>query len=122
MSYGHELILDIHECDTATFNRESLTRYFVDLCELIDMQREDLHFWDDEGLPEEEWQVDPNTRGISAVQFILTSNVTVHALELLRTVHVNIFSCRDFDHNEATAFTMAFFGGCLVNRQEIERI
>ena len=49
--YGIELILDMHECDPETFTRESIRTYFEKLCVLIDMQREDLHFWDDIGLP-----------------------------------------------------------------------
>ena len=41
--YGIELILDMHGCDTSKFTRVSITEYFERLCELIDMQREDLH-------------------------------------------------------------------------------
>lgn len=119
--YGKELILDLHECDPAMFTREHLERFLVDLCELIDMRREDLHFWDDEGLPIEEHQTAPHLKGTSAVQFLLTSNVTIHTLDLLRSVYLNIFSCKEFDANEATAFSIAFFGGCLVNRREIDR-
>jgi S-adenosylmethionine/arginine decarboxylase-like enzyme len=119
--YGRELILDLHECEVGMFTREHIERYFVDLCELIDMKREYLFWWDDVGLPEDKCQTEPHLKGTSAVQFILTSNVTVHALDLLGNLYVNIFSCKEFDSNEATAFTMAFFGGCLVNRQEIAR-
>ena len=121
MAYGKELVLDLHECDPAMFTRAHLERFFADLCDLIDMQREDLHFWDDAGVPPEDCQTEPHAKGISAVQFILTSNITIHALDLLGNVYVNIFSCKEFDANEATAFTMAFFGGRLVNRQEIVR-
>lgn len=121
MSYGKELILDLHECDPGTFDRKSLERFFVDLCKLIDMRREDLHFWDDEGLPEEECQTEPHLKGTSAIQFLLTSNVTVHTLDLLGNVYVNIFSCKEFDANDATSFCIAFFGGCLIQRQEIVR-
>jgi len=52
--FGAELILDLHGCDITTFNRESITNYFITLCKAIDMQREDLHFWDYEGVPEDE--------------------------------------------------------------------
>lgn len=119
--YGKELILDLHECDAAMFTRAHLERFFAELCDLIDMRREALHFWDDEGLPPEECQTDPHLKGTSAIQFLLTSNVTIHTLDLLGNVYVNIFSCKEFDANEATAFCAAFFGGCLVNRQEIVR-
>jgi len=42
--YGVELILDLHGCDATTFTRDNITAYFERLCELIDMQREALHF------------------------------------------------------------------------------
>ena len=44
--YGYELIIDLHQCDPTLFNRKDLTRFFDELCELIDMEQEDLHFWD----------------------------------------------------------------------------
>ena len=50
----------------------------------------------------------PHMRGISAMQFIETSNIVVHALELLKTVFVNIFSCKEFDTKAAEEFTKFF--------------
>ena len=57
--YGIELILDLHGCNASTFTRESIKAYFERLCDLIDMKREELHFWDDIGIPEEEKQTSP---------------------------------------------------------------
>lgn len=121
MSYGKELILDLHECDVFMFNRERIEGYFVGLCELIDMEREDLFWWDDVGLPQVECQTDPQLKGTSAIQFILTSNVTIHTLDLLGNVYVNIFSCKEFDAGAAARFTASYFGGKIVNRVEIVR-
>lgn len=56
--YGKELILDLHECDPLTFTRMSIGNYFKELCILIDMERCDLHWWDDYGVPPEEHQTD----------------------------------------------------------------
>lgn len=108
--YGQELILDLHECDARTFNRASIERYFVELCELIDMERCELHFWDDVGVPDEERQTNPKTVGTSAVQFILTSSVVIHTLDLLNKAFINIFSCKEFDAGAAGAFTAQWFG------------
>lgn len=107
--YGTELILDLHECDASKFTRQGIESFFVNLCELIDMERCELHFWDDVGVPVDEQQTDPKTKGTSAVQFILTSTIVVHTLELLRTVYVNIFSCKTFDTDEAGKFVAAWF-------------
>ena len=108
--YGFELILDLHGCSTSTFTRRSLRAYFKKLCDAIDMQRCKLVFWDDVGVPEDEKQISAHTKGTSAVQFILTSNITVHTLDLLEAVYVNIFSCKAFDRNTAEQITKEWFG------------
>ncbi|MDD5358451.1 MAG: S-adenosylmethionine decarboxylase [Candidatus Nanoarchaeia archaeon] len=120
-SYGKELIIDLHLCDVSKFNRKSLREYFKKLCLLIDMQRAKLVFWDDVGVPESEKQTLPHTTGTSAVQFILTSNITIHTLDKLENVYINIFSCKDFDHLTAKDFTINFFKGHCVHWQIIER-
>jgi S-adenosylmethionine/arginine decarboxylase-like enzyme len=107
--YGKELIIDLRDCNTETFTRESIGKFFDELCELIDMQAEDRHFWDDEGLPPEECQTNPKTCGVSAVQFILTSTIVVHTLTKLRTAYINIFSCKEFDVVKARHFTTNWF-------------
>ena len=122
MSYGYELILDLHECDTEKFARDSIDEYFKILCELIDMEKCERYFWDDLDTPEEERQTEPHTIGTSAVQFILTSNITIHTLDLLRKVFVNIFSCKEFDHEVAKEFTESWFDGEIVSEHFIDRI
>lgn len=121
-TYGKELILDLHLCDPSTFNRKSLRKYFKTLCKVIDMKAEKLVFWDDENVPEEYKQVQAHTKGTSAIQFILTSNITVHTLDELKCVYVNIFSCKDFDNKKAEDFTKQFFNGEVKQSVVIDRI
>ncbi len=109
-AYGKELILDLHRCNSAKFTRSAIEQFCAELCELIDMERCDLHFWDDEGVPEEEKETNPKTKGTSAVQFILTSTIVIHTLDLRKAVYVNIFSCEEFDTDEAAKFTAKWFG------------
>ena len=120
--YGVELILDLHDCDSSTFTRESIGGYFEHLCELIDMKREALHFWDDTGVPEHEKQTLPHTQGTSAVQFILTSSIVIHTLDQLSAVYVNMFSCKAFDPETAERFTVEWFGAGDCSARFIERI
>lgn len=119
--FGKELILDIHNCDPGTFTRNSLKKYFKELCDLIDMKPCELHFWDDLETPDEEKQTSPHTVGISAIQFILTSNITIHTLDLLENVYINIFSCKDFDANLAMDFSSEWFKGKIISYHIIER-
>ncbi len=120
--YGYELVIDLHNCDISTFNRESLDSYFEKLCEAIDMKRCEMHFWDDKGVPSEERQTSPHTKGTSAVQFILTSNIVIHTLDDLAAVYVNIFSCKSFDRKLAEQFTRDWFGAKKCRTHFIERI
>lgn len=119
--YGKELIIDLHDCNTATFTRDSIEQYFGNLCDLIDMEACDLHFWDDEGVPKEQCQTNPKTKGISAIQFIITSNITIHALDLLKAVYINVFSCKDFDDDTVRKLTVKWFGGKIVRCTRIIR-
>lgn len=107
--YGLELILDLRQCDPRTFTRQSIGRFFRELCQLIDMERCDLYFWDDVGVDEGEQQTSPKTKGTSAVQFILTSTIVLHSLDLLETVFVNVFSCKEFNTDEAARFSAKWF-------------
>ena len=73
------------------------------------MKRCELHYWDDVGVPAEDRQTHPQTKGTSVVQFILTSTIVVHTLDLLGSVYVNIFSCKAFDVTQAQEFTVEWF-------------
>ena len=120
--YGFELIIDLHGCDANTFNRDSLDGYFEKLCKAIDMKKCERYFWDDVGLLEEEKQTSPHTKGSSAVQFILTSSIVIHTLDLLEAVYVNIFSCKKYDKEVAEKITKKWFGAKECRVHFIERI
>lgn len=121
MRYGIELILDMGNCNVSKFNRRCIKSYFIQLCKLIDMEAADLYFWDDYRVPQEKRQTNPKTKGTTAIQFILTSNITIHTLDLLKIVFVNIFSCKDYDTKLAEDFTVRFFGARECKATVIER-
>lgn len=122
MGYGKELILDLHDCDVMRFNRRSLKGYFNELCKRINMTPHRLCWWDDAGVPKKERQTDPRTKGTSAVQFIMESNITVHTLDLLGKVFVNIFSCKNFDADIVAEFTREWFLGRVASIHVIQRL
>jgi len=109
--YGHELIVDLKNCNPKKFNRGDITFYLENLCDLIDMELCQIHFWDDLYLPDEEKQTDPKTKGTSVIGFILTSNITIHTLDDLGNVYLNIFSCKEFDRNLVEKFSKDWFEG-----------
>lgn len=120
--YGKELIIDLHNCNPARFTRESLEEYLKRLCEIIDMERCDLHFWDYEGDPGGYEKAADHLKGVSAIQFITTSNITIHTLDVLKKVFINIFTCKDFDASDAMEFTADWFDGSIAKFAEVDRI
>lgn len=120
--YGKELILDLHECRVETFNRRSIRAFFRGLCELLEMERGPLHWWDDYWTLPWRRETEPHIKGTTAIQFIRTSDIRIHALDLQRAVRLNIFSCKDFDADLATLFSVHSFGGRVVSRHVIDRL
>ena len=132
--YGKEVMFDMYRCDVTKFNRRDLRKFFNRLVKLLDMKKGDLHFWDDVGVPKAERQTDPKTKGTSAVrastkdtskvavQFILTSNITIHCLPLLERVYINIFSCKDFDTADARRFCQGWLGAFTVRTHVAYRL
>ena len=91
-----------------------------ELCTLIEMERADLHFWDYE-TQEEKDEVPDHLAGTSAVQFISTSNVTIHTLDRLKAVYLNVFSCKDFDARKAIAFCEEYWAGDTIQNSILVR-
>ena len=120
--YGKELIIDLHNCDITQFTRKSIRNYFKKICNLIDMKREKLCWWDDLYTPEKEKETESHLVGTSAVQFIKTSNIIIHTLDILKVVYINIFSCKDFDADIAAEFSREWFRGRIMNKKTIRRI
>jgi S-adenosylmethionine/arginine decarboxylase-like enzyme len=54
---------------------------------------------------------DGELEGWSALQFIETSSITVHADEVFGRCFVDVFSCRPFDPGRAAALAVEHFGG-----------
>jgi len=118
--FGKELILDLERCELPC-NRVHISDFMIGLCHLIKMEREDLHFWDYAGDPEGYEKAEDHLKGISACQFIKTSNIIIHTIDVPKKVFLNIFSCKDYDHAQATRFSANWFGGIVNQFQVVER-
>ena len=130
--YGKELILDLVNCNSDKFNRKDISEYYRQVMILANVEAGDLHFWDYEGFwrnlwwrlfyPEELKENAPShIKGTTAVQFILTSSIVIHALDDLKTLYVNLFSCDDFDDLRIREFTEQYFEGLVVQSKTISR-
>lgn len=103
-NYGLELIADLKGCELEGLKAQQLTRFFIELCDRIKMTRhgEPMYWEDSSGIP--------HLDGISAVQFVETSNIVCHALPILKAVYLNIFSCKEFDPEAALIFCKEYWG------------
>jgi len=117
--YGRELILDLHGCP-GPFTRKAISVFMVELCDLLGMARAELHFWDYDDV-EERAAAPAHLAGISAVQFITTSNVTIHTLDKLGAVYLNIFTCAALDRNAVEGFCMNYWKGEVVESTLLAR-
>ena len=102
--WGMLAAIDLHECDRELLEDPDSIRGFVPaVVAAIGMRTHGLlhleRFGDDE------------LEGWSAMQFIETSSVTVHADEVWGRCFVDIFSCRPFDPDLAAAIAVEHFGG-----------
>ena len=114
--YGMELILDLKGCDLKDLSKKKLRRFFVELCDLIDMKRhgEPIYWEDNSGIP--------HLHGTSGVQLIETSNIVCHPLPMLKAVYLNVFSCKSFEPEIAIKFCVKFWGAKSYTKIVVPRI
>ena len=123
MPYGQEVIIDLCDCDPTTYDtREKIEGFLWEVCDLIGAEPKDLHFWDYAGRPEEYAEAEDRFKGTSAVQFILTSSLVIHALDVLKTVYLNVFSCAPFDAEAVVKHAVDTFSGTLMQQHGMDRL
>ena len=120
-AYGQECVIDVHDCNVR-FDREKIKVFCVTLCNLLEMEREDLHFWDYDGDPEGYANAPSHLKGISAVQFIKTSSITLHSLDDMRRLYLNVFSCKPFDAQALMDLVLRVTQGTIVNFHLLTRV
>jgi S-adenosylmethionine/arginine decarboxylase-like enzyme len=104
VAWGMLAAIDLHGCSRGLLADPEIIRRFVPaLVDAIGMRAHGPLMLERFGNDELE--------GWSAMQFIETSSITVHADEVLGRCFVDVFSCRPFEAEEAAAVAHAHFGG-----------
>ena len=103
-SWGMLAAIDLHGCDRERLaDPDTLRRFVPAVIAAIGMRAHGpLHL---------ERFGDDDLEGWSAMQFIETSSVTLHADEVWGRCFVDVFSCRAFDADVAAAVAVEHFGG-----------
>jgi S-adenosylmethionine decarboxylase len=103
-AWGQLAAIDLRDCDLERLADPEVIRLFVPrLVEAVGMRAHGpLHL---------ERFGDGELEGWSAMQFIETSSITLHADEVWGRCFVDIFSCRPFDVDRAALVAIEHFGG-----------
>jgi S-adenosylmethionine/arginine decarboxylase-like enzyme len=137
-AFGMQLLIDLADCNPETIrSKRELRRFARELCEVIDMQRyrgpifagavQALLMRFARTVRAKRFALDnPHAGGYTVVsswlvQLIYTSNVTGHLVEANNTACFDVFSCKPFSPDAATAFVMRFFGARQVDARVVIR-
>lgn len=99
--YGKHLIASLKKCNDNVLSKEFLTEFLRTLVKKIDMVAFGDPFVERFGQGIE--------IGISGVQLIETSAITIHTNDGARDLYLDIFSCKDFDLQTALAYVHECF-------------
>jgi S-adenosylmethionine decarboxylase len=102
--FGQHLFIDLSGCSSLISEGEAIAAYAIAIVQLLNMKAYGPpvieHFGHD----------DPATSGYTLVQLIETSSITGHFVDAAGTAHLDLFSCRAFNAEEALQFTEQYFG------------
>ncbi|PIP03276.1 MAG: S-adenosylmethionine decarboxylase [Candidatus Yonathbacteria bacterium CG_4_10_14_3_um_filter_47_65] len=112
--WGQTLSVDMSHCDMKKFSKSSLAKFCKELCHKIKMEREGSAIVKRFG--------EGNLLGNSAVQFIKTSSITIHADEVYNRIFIDVFSCKKFDKNVARDFCKNYFAAKKVKSRNYYRV
>ncbi|MGQ9689021.1 MAG: adenosylmethionine decarboxylase [Desulfobaccales bacterium] len=111
LGYGMHLTLDGYECNSTHLANLDLIYEFLDRCpELIKMTKiMPPYVFKYHAQVPEDW-------GISGFVLIAESHISIHTYPEKAYLSVDIFSCKDFDHQKAVAYVCEIFG---IGRHEL---
>lgn len=111
--YGKHIVLTAGSCNAALLEKEKIADFCRDMVAKIDM----VAF----GEPFVERFGEGDEVGISAVQLIQTSAITIHTNDGARDMYLDVFSCKDFDAQTVLAVVNEWFAPETVEHEVLLR-
>ena len=111
--YGKHLIVTAKGCNKNILDISAITKFLATLTKRIDMVAY--------GDPVVARFGQGIEIGISAVQLIETSAITIHTNDSARDMYLDVFSCKTFDEEKAIAFIKKTFSPKSMNQQVLLR-
>lgn len=96
--YGQHLMVSAYGCSEVVLDEGFVKSFMSRLADRINMVR-----WG-EPVAQRFGGEHPDDLGISGVQLITTSAITVHTNDLHRDLFLDVFSCRQFSNADTVAF------------------
>lgn len=111
--YGKHLILTATGCNDNLIDLAAITDFITELVERIDMVAygDPIAARFGSGIEE----------GISAVQLIETSAITIHTNDMARDLYLDVFSCKGYNELAVIQFVRECFAPTSVNYQILLR-
>lgn len=101
-SWGKIVIIDLEDCKPELISDKAyLKKFIIEICKVIKMKRYGECYIKRFGKED--------TFGMSGFQFIETSSITIHLAEKTNQAFIDIFSCKDFNENQALEFCQKFY-------------
>ena len=111
--YGKHVILTASGCNAALLEKSKIADFCRDMVKRIDM----VPF----GEPFVERFGEDDEVGISAVQLIQTSAITIHTNDEARDMYLDVFSCKDFEAEIVLACVKDWFAPSGIENQTLLR-
>lgn len=100
--FGKHSIINIYDCNDRISSVEKVKEFLRQLTKEIDM----MPF----GEPQVYRFAEGSLEGVSGIQFIMTSSILIHCDEIHNRAFIDVFSCAEFNEEEANKFCKKFFG------------
>lgn len=112
--WGYHLMLDCSGCNDNIKDREQIYGFVKEMIKRIDM----IAY----GEPVIEFMLPSDPKeGYSLMQLIQTSNICAHFVNLDNTAYIDIFSCKDYNIEDAKAVVNEFFAPTKVRINYVTR-
>lgn len=99
--YGKHLMITAVRCNENLLEVDTIARFIKELVPKIDMTAHGdvvaARFGEGQEV------------GISAVQLIITSSITIHTNDMARDMYLDVFSCKWFDDDTVVRFVEEYF-------------
>lgn len=113
--WGLSTTIDLEDCDVELINsKEAITKYAIEICDLIKMKRygEPIVVY---------FGAEERVAGYTLTQMIETSLVSAHFTPIDGSAYIDIFSCSLYNPHDAIEFSKNFFKATDVNARTLFR-